>query len=232
MQAEFWTEETIARLRGLWSEGHSTAEIGRRMGVTKNVIIGKSHRIDLPPRPNPVVGARPFTPDEDAIIIAGADDGLDDRQIAELLVDRSDISTRNRRHRLGIELTDETLLRLRMAGSLANSARAAANRRANHKPKRAYRKKSQPVIHLPKPSAKPGWDFSGPKAPTPPIQLKRGFDLHCETVSNDERQPDGCRWLVNDRAPWRACAAKRLSGESYCVVHSARSAYYPKEKAA
>ncbi len=27
----------------LWDEGHSTAEIGRRMGVTKNAIVGKAH---------------------------------------------------------------------------------------------------------------------------------------------------------------------------------------------
>jgi len=31
-----WNDDAIARLRGLWDEGHSTAEIGRRMGVTKN----------------------------------------------------------------------------------------------------------------------------------------------------------------------------------------------------
>jgi GcrA cell cycle regulator len=30
-----WTDDTIPELRQLWSEGHSTAEIGRRMGMTK-----------------------------------------------------------------------------------------------------------------------------------------------------------------------------------------------------
>lgn len=49
-----WTEATIARLRALWDEGHSTAEIGRRMGVTKNAVIGKSHRLELPARPSPI----------------------------------------------------------------------------------------------------------------------------------------------------------------------------------
>lgn len=50
-----WNEGAIARLRVLWAEGHSTAEIGRRMGVTKNAIVGKAHRLFLPPRPNPSV---------------------------------------------------------------------------------------------------------------------------------------------------------------------------------
>ena len=49
-----WTDETIARLRALWDEGHSTAEIGRRLGVTKNAVVGKAHRLSLPPRPSPI----------------------------------------------------------------------------------------------------------------------------------------------------------------------------------
>lgn len=49
-----WTEETIDRLRALWAEGHSTAEIGRRMGVSKNAVVGKAHRLSLTARPSPI----------------------------------------------------------------------------------------------------------------------------------------------------------------------------------
>ena len=49
-----WADDTIIRLRELWSEGHSTAEIGRRLGVSKNAVVGKAHRLDLPPRPSPI----------------------------------------------------------------------------------------------------------------------------------------------------------------------------------
>jgi GcrA cell cycle regulator len=49
-----WTEDTIVRLRELWDEGHSTAEIGRRLGFSKNAIVGKAHRLDLPARPSPI----------------------------------------------------------------------------------------------------------------------------------------------------------------------------------
>src|SRR5690348_2092530 len=49
-----WAEETITRLRALWAEGHSTAEIGRRLGVSKNAVVGKAHRLDLPARPSPI----------------------------------------------------------------------------------------------------------------------------------------------------------------------------------
>ncbi len=49
-----WTEEAIERLRALWAEGHSTAEIGRRMGISKNAVVGKAHRLNLPARPSPI----------------------------------------------------------------------------------------------------------------------------------------------------------------------------------
>ncbi len=49
-----WTEESITRLRSLWQDGLSTAEIGRRMQITKNAVVGKAHRLTLPPRPSPI----------------------------------------------------------------------------------------------------------------------------------------------------------------------------------
>ena len=50
------------RLRVLWAEGHSTSDIGRRMGITKNSVIGKAHRLDLPARPSPIRGRVPGAP--------------------------------------------------------------------------------------------------------------------------------------------------------------------------
>ena len=49
-----WTDVAKARLRNLWHEGLSTAEIGRRLNVSKNSVIGQAHRLDLPKRPYPI----------------------------------------------------------------------------------------------------------------------------------------------------------------------------------
>jgi GcrA cell cycle regulator len=49
-----WDEETIRTLKELWGQGHSTAEIGRRLGVSKNAIVGKAHRLELDGRPSPI----------------------------------------------------------------------------------------------------------------------------------------------------------------------------------
>ncbi len=51
-----WTQDLIDNLGRLWAEGHSTAEIGRRLGLTKNAVVGKAHRLSLAPRPSPLKG--------------------------------------------------------------------------------------------------------------------------------------------------------------------------------
>ncbi len=51
-----WTDEKIEDLKKLWAKGLSTAEIGRALGVSKNAIVGKSHRLGLKPRPSPIAG--------------------------------------------------------------------------------------------------------------------------------------------------------------------------------
>ena len=54
-----WTDDVIDRLRALWSEGHSTAEIGRRLGISKNAVVGKAHRLTLDARPSPIRRSMP-----------------------------------------------------------------------------------------------------------------------------------------------------------------------------
>jgi GcrA cell cycle regulator len=48
-----WTEERLAMLRAEWASTASTAEIGRRMGISKGAVVGKAHRMGLPSREAP-----------------------------------------------------------------------------------------------------------------------------------------------------------------------------------
>lgn len=50
---ETWTLPMIDQLTQLWIGGYTTSEIGRQMGVSKNAVIGKARRIDLPMRYQP-----------------------------------------------------------------------------------------------------------------------------------------------------------------------------------
>ena len=48
-----WTDACNQCLTTLWADGHSTAEIARRMQRSKNGIVGRAHRMKLPARPSP-----------------------------------------------------------------------------------------------------------------------------------------------------------------------------------
>lgn len=54
MSAAEWTPDRIKTLMALWEEGHPTSEIGRRLGVTKNSVVGKVHRLGLKKRQSPI----------------------------------------------------------------------------------------------------------------------------------------------------------------------------------
>ncbi len=49
-----WTPEKIKLLKKLWQKGKSTVEIGRELGMSKNAVVGKVHRLELDARPSPI----------------------------------------------------------------------------------------------------------------------------------------------------------------------------------
>lgn len=49
-----WTEEMVEGLRQMWTEGLTANEIAKRLGVSKNSIVGKVHRLCLKARPSPI----------------------------------------------------------------------------------------------------------------------------------------------------------------------------------
>ena len=51
---ETWSDHTMTQLRQLWKEGHTTAEIGRRLAISKNAVVGKVRRLALDARPSPI----------------------------------------------------------------------------------------------------------------------------------------------------------------------------------
>ena len=49
-----WTNESVEELRRLWDKGLTASEIAKKLGVTKNAIVGKVHRLCLKARPSPI----------------------------------------------------------------------------------------------------------------------------------------------------------------------------------
>ena len=46
----FWTDERVALLTKFWNNDLVARDIARRLGCTRNAVIGKANRIGLPPR--------------------------------------------------------------------------------------------------------------------------------------------------------------------------------------
>src|SRR3712207_5665187 len=40
-----WTDETVGELKKLWDEGLSASAIGKILGVPRNAVLGKTHRL-------------------------------------------------------------------------------------------------------------------------------------------------------------------------------------------
>ena len=57
-----WTPERIAALKSLWDGGLSTREIGLKLGITKNAVVGKAHRMGLSKSNAPVAAPPPVVP--------------------------------------------------------------------------------------------------------------------------------------------------------------------------
>lgn len=63
-----WTVEREVTLRDMWARGVSASAMGRALGITRNSIIGKAHRLHLAPLVQPaslqraIRGPRPIEP--------------------------------------------------------------------------------------------------------------------------------------------------------------------------
>lgn len=62
MSKPVWTDEQISILRADWALGVTASEIGRRLGYSKNAVVGKVHRLDLESRPTPILPPRIVQP--------------------------------------------------------------------------------------------------------------------------------------------------------------------------
>jgi len=61
-RAGMWPPERDALLAQHWASGLSSLAIARAMGVTKRAVIGRAHRLGLPPRPSPIRPRDPSNP--------------------------------------------------------------------------------------------------------------------------------------------------------------------------
>lgn len=77
-----WTDEQVEQLRQMWVEGLSANEIAKKLGVSKNSIVGKVHRLCLQARPSPIK-RKDNVPEQQALPDAAAEDASAAEEIKE-----------------------------------------------------------------------------------------------------------------------------------------------------
>jgi GcrA cell cycle regulator len=51
-----WDDKRLEKLKKLWEMGLPISQIGEKLGVSRNAIAGKVHRMGLPKRQSPIAG--------------------------------------------------------------------------------------------------------------------------------------------------------------------------------
>ncbi|MBS1101526.1 GcrA cell cycle regulator [Gluconobacter sp. Dm-62] len=219
-----WTDETIARLRDLWSQGLSTAEIGRQLSITKNAVVGKAHRLGLPPRPSPIrnrkaadgeTGTTEAAPRRKspsrakAADAAGSDlfaDGKDSSsdKVVSAATDKKTAEKSVAQAQNTISALPETTKRTPQPVVASRPAPAAPKEPVAPRREPAAVAKPEPrVAPMPRPAIPPRFSTAGIDRPT--------------------RRGPSCCWPIGDPGTpgFHFCGATPLSGKPYCAEHAA-----------
>ncbi|MQR98381.1 GcrA family cell cycle regulator [Gluconobacter aidae] len=216
-----WTDETIARLRDLWSQGLSTAEIGRQLSITKNAVVGKAHRLGLPPRPSPIRNRKVQDGE------AGTTEAIPRRKspsrakaaepaAVDLLVDKN--AGPSRAPANVAEKAAEKPAPVRKAPSLVPEAAQPAppvtsvSRSLPPAAKEPVAARREPAVApRPEPRVAPA-----PRPAMPPRFSTAGID-------RPTRRGPSCCWPIGDPGTpgFHFCGATPLPGKPYCAEHAA-----------
>lgn len=205
-----WTDELITRLQDLWKEGLSTAEIGRQLSITKNAVVGKAHRLGLPPRPSPIRATPPLcaevdkTPNPSAPIAASTSSVSELKGVstaAKATPKKSAVKATEKERFSEEKTTDSATSNRLQPASVASEKRTAdakmpASRKANA-PKKAS-------------------DLKTPELGLRPL-------LRPLTAETLPRRGPACSWPHGDPGTpeFHFCGAKPVPGKPYCAEHCA-----------
>lgn len=202
-----WTEEKDAQLRAFWDAGVSGSQIAERMGMTKNAVIGRAHRLKLKSRASPIATiSRPWTEEDDARLTQLYGGFLSVDQIGHKL-DRSQASIRYRAVHLGL---------VSKKGSAEHRARLSGARpkRASPAPRAARTRAAPPSARGGRASFPPPEPDLPGAAPLDALQQRRVFS---------NRQ---CKAPLGERGEFRFCDAPVIENAKgcaspYCLKHYA-----------
>ncbi len=202
-----WTDEMVDELKRLWSQGVTTGEIGRRLGISKNSIVGKVHRLGLEGRPSPIKKSG----------------GEEKESAAKPTKSKSakDVKPKSDKKGESDAKKQPTVKTKAIKEEKKVGTESELNKRkvvsAN---KEADMHKKEPLSSL-KPQA--NWENKVEAALPESVADKRTEKVYRENISLTELDNHTCRWPLGDPKDddFRFCGRKVKTGQTYCEEHSA-----------
>ena len=241
-----WTDETITRLRQLWAEGLSAAEIGRRLRTTRNAVTGKARRLNLDGRPSPIPPPKPgrnsrVTPwslERDAYLRehyprrTGGTCGYCDGAVVALNALPGPIPVLTGK---SVMWHARNVLHLRRLGAVTNAAKArgACNRR--RRPSPAVRPACAPIprpVGSGRQTPPPGTGLPPPRPDVEATAASATAEASSSPGGVRALRPRPCCWPIGGEGrAMRMCDAPVLLRQgdgclvatSYCAEHTARA---------
>ena len=222
-----WTDELIARLKELWEQGLSTAEIGRQLSITKNAVVGKAHRLGLPPRPSPIRNkaaaegaasgkpARSRTSRTRKAEEAPAEDGVKAEPPAAAGQKAAAPSAEKKaagtaRAKAAVEKVEKPA-RAKAAGTAAKTGGAVKDAPSRKAADDVDMDDEADLVSARRPAAP-----ASQRKVAPPRRVR-------DTLDRPSRQGPTCQWPIGDPGTpdFHFCGASPLSGKPYCAEHAA-----------
>jgi GcrA cell cycle regulator len=222
-----WDDDQIAKLKWLWNQTDpqlSTSEIGRRLGMTKNAIVGRAHRLHLTGRVSPIRARYSYAEADQAPREAGLWEGPTLPPLASANSDPLQARLESGPPQAWITWCD----------GLSTSA-LNEMRRASHKADCmvASQQKSLLLWECTCGVSQPGSDVVAipvkrqvVSEPVAPIIMRRALPepivIAAPTVFKPRRQQPCCWIDGNDKRNFVHCDEPAIVGRSFCQAHAAR----------
>ncbi|GAB6855470.1 GcrA family cell cycle regulator [Asaia astilbis] len=210
-----WTDDIISRLQTLWQEGLSTAEIGRQLSITKNAVVGKAHRLGLPPRPSPIrATAKPRKePVAEVSVSSGAE-----APVTTASVSQAPVKPAEPKASVASESTVASPAKPSVVETVAASVpKSETVQKPSASASLSSSEEGAPLASKPSPIRK----SAEAKTMSPDLMLRPL--LRPLTADTSPRRGPSCCWPNGDPGTpgFHFCGAKPVAGKPYCAEHCA-----------
>lgn len=214
-----WTDKMVEELKKMWKQGITTGEIGRRLGISKNSIVGKVHRLGLEGRPSPI---KKGSEDESK---ESCKKTKSDKASKAKTADKKCVKE-NKPLKEAKPLKEEKVTKSKSKSPVVEdkkvkSSPTALKKVASNKEKLSKVTADQMQLEL---------DIEATKAVlnSEPKQEK----VYKENITLTELDNHTCRWPIGDPKDedFRFCGCKVKTGQTYCEEHSAIAYVKPVRK--